>query len=180
MAEFVLRTHDIKEDGTTLTYEVRPAWLAAQLEGTDLSADSDGDPGVVELTATKSGADVVLRGEVRARLIAPCARCLFPVVLDLAADMTTLMTAMGAGLRPEPDEDDTTPEELAREYFHGDEIVLDELVRENLILEVPMQVHCTQPECVERWEPDPGSRPPRMPDPRFAALATFKEKLGKD
>ena len=179
MAEFVLKTQDILDDGRSYAFEVRPSWLATQLEGTDLTADTDGPTGTVELTASKSGADVVLRGHVQARVVATCARCLKPIPLDLTGDLTSLMTATGARLRPEPDTEDLTPEDLAREFFTGDEIVLDDLVRENLILEVPMQPHCADPECIARWDNKGESSEVRAPDPRLAALAALKDKLPK-
>src|SRR4030065_464925 len=54
------------------------------------------------------------------------------------------LAARARGLRPEADELELTPEDLDREFFTGDRIVLDDLVREQLILEAPMQPLCRQ------------------------------------
>ncbi len=56
--------------------------------------------------------------------------------------------APGKGKHPSPpeddDADDLASDELEREMFVGDAIVLDALVREHVILEVPMQPLCRE------------------------------------
>ncbi len=175
MAEFPLKIKDFEDAPKEYRFAVSSVWLAGQLEGTDLSADPQGPEGEVTITASKSGEDVVIQGGARARLVAPCARCLEEVALDLEADLTMLMVRASTDSAQEVTAD-LTPEELAKETYTGDEIHLDEIVRENLILEVPMQVHCTDPACVARWD-GAGASAKRAPDPRLAGLAALRHKL---
>jgi uncharacterized protein len=144
MAEYVLNVQDIDETGRTYVFPVRRPWLTSVLEGTRIGADASAPEGSLELRAHKQGADVVLHGRVRAGLVTECARCLEDAHVAVDTLVASLLTARGAELRPEPDEVELTPEELDREFFQGDRIVLDDVVREHLLLEVPIQPLCSE------------------------------------
>jgi uncharacterized protein len=144
MAEYVLNVQELDETGKTYVFPVRRAWLTHVLEGTQVGADPAADEGRVEFHAHKQGADVVLHGHVKAGLLTACSRCLEDARLTVDTPLTTLFTARGEDLRPEPDEVELSPEELAREFFSGDRIALDDIVREHLLLEVPIQPLCSE------------------------------------
>ena len=186
MAEFVLNVHDIDEDGKDYSFPLTPAWLDVALAGCELRADTSGGLGVgaVAVHAQKSGADIVVNGTVHATLVAQCNRCLADAPVAIVAPVVALLTARGPGLRAEPDELDLTPEDLDREFFTGDRIVLDDLVREQLILEAPMQPLCRE-DCPgiavpEHLRPPPDvaatDGPGRPMDPRLAPLLALKQK----
>ncbi|MGE0785309.1 MAG: DUF177 domain-containing protein [Sandaracinaceae bacterium] len=143
MAEFVLNVHDIAETPKDFEFPVSDAWLRGALEDTDLRA---GHEGALKISAHKQGRDVVINGRLTAGLVGECARCLNDANLEVDTRFATLLVARGAELRAAPDEAELTPEELDREFFTGETIVLDASVREQLLLEVPMQVLCTD-EC---------------------------------
>lgn len=186
MAEYVLNVQDIDETGKTYVFAVRREWLVHVLEGTRIGADPTAPEGRVEVHAHKQGADVVLHGRVAAGLVAECARCLEDAHLAVDTEISSLLTARGATLRPEADEVELTPEELDREFFSGDRIVLDDLVREHLLLEVPIQPLCSE-ECPGIPVPAAVAGPADLRqvgqgvDPRFApllALAQARPELG--
>ena len=184
MAEFLIRIPDIEKGRTEHTFPVRAAWLLGQVENTDLSADASREDGALEVSTHFSGTDILVRGQVRAHLIAECARCLGEVLLEIEVPITALLTHRDPDAPPVEDQE-ITPEDIEKEYYSGDEVVLDELVRETLILEVPMQPHCDDPACKARWEGDryrgEGAAPeeeaePEI-DPRLAPLQAFLGKL---
>ena len=144
MAEFVLRVQDLDEAGKDYSFSVTRDWLARVLADTDVAAAEEADDGSLEFHAQKQGEDVVVHGRLKAHLVAECARCLSDAAIDVDMDFGGLFTARGANLRPEPDEVDLTPEDLEREFYSGDEIVLDDVVRENLLLEVPIKPLCDE------------------------------------
>lgn len=144
MAEFVLKVQDVDEAGKDFDFPVTRAWLARVLAGTDIGANEGAEDGRLTFRAQKQGADVIVHGHVRASLIAQCARCLADAPIDVDVDMASLFTARGGDLRPEPDEVELTPEDLEREFYSGDQIVLDDVVRENLLLEVPIKPLCDE------------------------------------
>lgn len=143
MPEFVLSVQDIDEVGKSYTFPIRRDWLASVLAGTDVKADERAPEGRFELHAHKQGADLVVRGRVSSALVTACSRCLEDASISVDTEVVSLLTARGPELRPEPDELELTPEDLDREFFTGDQIVLDDLVREHLLLEVPIQPLCT-------------------------------------
>ena len=87
-----------------------------------------------------------MRGRLRARYLAECYRCLGDARVEVDTDLTALLSPRGAGVRPQPDEEELGPEELDREFYSGDRIVLDGIVREHLLVEAPMQPLCA-PDC---------------------------------
>lgn len=80
---------DIDVAGVGLEAELPPSWLDAQLE--EASAVALG-PGRVSARLSSSGrADVVVRGEVDAKVRVPCARCLGPAELTLHGELSLLL-----------------------------------------------------------------------------------------
>jgi uncharacterized protein len=80
---------DIDVAGIGLEAELPPSWLDAQLE--EASAVALG-PGRVSARLSSSGrADVVVRGEVDAKVQVPCARCLGPAELELHGELSLLL-----------------------------------------------------------------------------------------
>lgn len=150
MAEFEIKVHELEAGGKQYDFSLRPAWLDASLglreapAGESVRADSNEPEGAVSVWAEKSGEDVIVRGRVRTRLRAECSRCLGDALLPVDTELSALFTARRDALRPVTDEDELTPEELETEFFSGDTVVLDSLVREHVLLEVPMQPLCSE------------------------------------
>ena len=172
--EFVLDVHEIDEAPKDYAFALSRRWLAEALEGTGVRARSEVD-GALELSAHKQGADVCIRGTLRAELETACARCLEDAAISVDASLFRLLTARGANLRPEPDEAELTPEDLDREFFSGERIVLDPIVREQLLLEVPIKPLCA-PDCAGIAIPETLAGPAELRegadgvDPRLAPL----------
>ncbi len=176
--EFVLHVPDIDEAGKHYHFPVRREWLTSVLKGTEVSADEQAPEGELDIRVHKQGADILLRGHVTVGLVTECARCLAPAKIKADADLTSLLTARGSDLRPEPDEVELTPEEIEREFFTGDQIVLDEVVREHLLLEVPIKPLCTE-DCPGIPVPAAVAGPVETTggvDPRLAPLLKLVEK----
>jgi uncharacterized protein len=139
----------------------------------DHEATALGPDGKLDLRVSKSGQDVVVRGHLRADLVAPCSRCLEPATIHVDKEISVLAvpaadlppppkgsasathgadaSGKGAGgkgkSRGKDDEDDDrtldpdAPEVLP---FSGDVVVLDGVVRDELILETPMTPLCSE------------------------------------
>ncbi|MEM9187619.1 MAG: DUF177 domain-containing protein [Myxococcota bacterium] len=178
MAEYTIKVSDLDESPKALRFPIRREWLAAELQGTDFSPGPES--GEVSISAHLSGDDVIVTGTAQSGLVVPCARCLEDVSLALEVNLGLLFSPTGPQTRPTAEEAELTPEEIAQEFFEGDEIVLDSIVREGLILEVPMQPHCTRPECLRRWEGGvkEATREAAL-DPRLSPLLALKEQLAK-
>jgi uncharacterized metal-binding protein YceD (DUF177 family) len=89
-ALFSVAVADLDRGDRELDEEIPVEWLAKALEGTE--ATPRGTPGRVEVSLSKSGREVMVRGHARAAVTMPCARTLDPVDFDLDADMFLLLT----------------------------------------------------------------------------------------
>jgi uncharacterized protein len=186
---------------------IRAAWLRGTLEETEVhAADRDGE---LDVRLSRSGTDVVVRGTVAADLVVPCSRCLEPTLVPVRAEVSILAVPKGAttSLRGEAskgggaggrdgkgkvtkkdkkpkddgDLDDTevSPDEADVLVYEGDHLVLDELVRDELLLGIPMIPLCS--EACPGISPGPSAKDeetgsdPRI-DPRLLPLLKLKDK----
>src|SRR5262249_35697614 len=135
-------------------------WIRGALE--DHEATAAGSDGELDVRVSKSGNDVVVHGTLKAELRVPCARCLEPVRLPIAQTVSVLMVPKSA-MKPAHCDDkgggggsggeyELSAEEADVLPYEGDTIVLDDLVRDELVLETPMIPLCSE-DC-------PGIRPP--------------------
>jgi uncharacterized protein len=194
MAEFEIKVQELESGGKQYDFVLSRAWLDRALaevavEGaTPLRADASKGEGEVSVFAEKSGEDVVVRGRVRASLIAECSRCLSDAAVPVASDVTALFTPRAEALRVMAEDEDLSPDELDTEVYSGDTVVLDSLVREHVLLEVPMQTLCS--ETCEGLEVPPEVRGPadltdapvregKRVDPRLAPLLELMNETKK-
>lgn len=177
MAEFVLHVHDISETEKTYDFVVRRAWLAQVLADTSISVLAAAPEGRLTMQVRKQGEDILILGRVSASLVAECSRCLEDAFVSVDTEVSGLLTARGADFRPEPDEVELTPDDLDRDFFSGDRIVLDDMVREHVLLEVPISPLC-QDDCAGIPVPEAVSGPDLASaegavDPRLAPLLSL-------
>ena len=142
MSDFVLNVHDIDEAGKDYSFPIDPSWVARVMEGCDVRADASAPSGTLEVHAQKNGHDYLVTGTASMHLIADCYRCLEDAKIDVTAKLATIYTHG----KVEDDADEEAEEQLDMEHFEGDRIALDGLVREMVLLEVPMQPLC-KPDC---------------------------------
>src|SRR5262249_51872074 len=142
MSDFVLNVHDIDESGKDYAFTIDPSWVARVMEGCDVRADANAPAGALEVHAQKNGNDYLVTGTANAHLHVDCYRCLEDAKVEVSAKIATLFTHAKVDEREDEEEEDATD----AEHFDGDRIELDGLVREVLLLEVPMQPLC-KPDC---------------------------------
>ncbi|NLL18937.1 MAG: DUF177 domain-containing protein [Clostridia bacterium] len=97
-------------------------------------------PLVVNLTLeSQKGGSISVRGDLRAVVRTVCSRCLQPIDYPVEADLEG--TFYLEGRSPEDQE-----EEFTGQFYSGDTLQLDGLIRESIYLSLPMQFLCSQ-EC---------------------------------
>jgi uncharacterized protein len=184
--EFAIPVHDLDAAGRAFSLRVRPAWLRGALEGTDV-APSD-DEGEVEVRLSKSGHDVVIRGHVRAALVVACARCLEPAHIAIREDLTALaVPAEQSALQPRGARRDARSNDPADENaasdadsipYDGETVILDDLVRDQILLGIPMIPLCSDACPGISQEPIGSSRQVTaavVVDPRLKPLLNVKK-----
>jgi uncharacterized metal-binding protein YceD (DUF177 family) len=139
VAAFVLRVRDLPEGVSEHALEILESWLREQLadlEGTEVGPG----PGSLRLEVTRQGTQVLVRGAAEVSLVLTCVRCLGTFLTRIRASLDVLMRP-GSAPRPARGEE-LGLEDLGEEVYQGEEIVLDDLLRDFLLLEVPMNPSC--------------------------------------
>jgi uncharacterized protein len=169
---FKIRLKDIPPDGLDRELPLDGPWFAAALAGID--GAWDGASGCVRLNLSRQGlTDVLARGDVRVRFTVPCARCLEPAAVAVDADFAATFVPRGSARA------DHAEDEPDVQGYAGDEIDVGDLVREQVLLGVPMTSLC-RPEC-QGLCPQCGAELNAGPcgcgelvDPRWSALKGLK------
>lgn len=99
--------------------------------------------GSVELLSHTLG-EIRVKGHLAVTMSAPCDRCLEPAVSPINSDFDLFYVPVSAGPAQEEVEIDEGDTEVG--YYNGDGLQLTEVLRELVLLAVPMQKLC-QPEC---------------------------------
>lgn len=172
MSALLLNIHDISETGKDYSFPLTSSWLASMLEGCDVQPDAAGNEGSVRVHAQKNGAEYLVTGDFEVEVVTACYRCLEDAHVHVEAEITALF-AEAATARKIADDEEVDENEIDYEVFSGHEIALDGFLREQILLEVPMQPLCKE-DCAGIPIPE-HIRPPadfgrEDVDPRLAPL----------
>ena len=181
--EFTIKSLDLDAGGRDYRFAIRSPWIRGELEGHEATATARN--GTLAVRGSKSGPDVVVHGTLDASLRVPCARCLEPFDIDVHSDVSVLYVP-GSRVKSveasgeveytlEDAEADTLP-------FDGETVVLDDLVRDELLLGVPMIPLCSDDCPGMSPAPETDAKNPsgkKEIDPRLAPLMAFRDKTRK-
>jgi len=199
---FVVSVADLDGGPKEVSFALSEDWLRDVLEPAGASPRGAGS---VTLEFTKQGCDVMVRGRADFSATLPCVVTLDPVTFDLHPEIF-LMLKPGPAAKPtgpgqlrsakqpperlpeprtpkrrkRPEEPELSGEETAPDTFQGDEIVLDDFVREFLLLELPLyprRPDLPSPEESIVSRPLAGPTGEQSIDPRLEPLAKLAERL---
>jgi len=175
--EYPIPVTELDAGGKEFQFPVRAEWVRGVMEGHE--ATSAGKDGAVSVRASKSGHDVVVHGTLDAELTVPCARCLEPAKVVVHSNLSVLYVPASSLKGTADGEDDLTDEEADTLPFEGETVALDDLVRDELILEIPMIPLCS--EACPGMSPalDPVGAGEKPIDPRLAPLLDFAARKPK-
>ena len=89
-------------------------------------------------------ADIRLRGQFSGNFEVPCARCVEPVEIPLAADFDLIFRPAAADA--EATERSITAPETEIGYYLKDSLLLEDVLREQVLLSLPVRTLC-KPDC---------------------------------
>jgi uncharacterized protein len=167
---------DIPSEGLLVEQEIPRSLFTDALERTE--ADLAATTGSVRVDLSKDREDnVFARGDLKALVTVPCASCLGPALVKISAPIKMTFVADGA----EPAESEDPLEDVDVTQHDGEEVDLGAIIREQIILALPMSPHCRD-NCAglcatcgqNKNERDCGHKAPALEDPRFAALKNLK------
>ncbi|MGB6857450.1 MAG: DUF177 domain-containing protein, partial [Terracidiphilus sp.] len=89
-------------------------------------------------------ADIRLRGRFTGNFQVPCARCIEPVKIPLDAEFDLIFRPLGADA--DVPERSITASETEIGYYQGDSLLLEDVLREQVLLSLPVRTLC-KPDC---------------------------------
>ncbi|MBZ5570328.1 MAG: DUF177 domain-containing protein [Acidobacteriia bacterium] len=125
--------------------------------------------------------DIRLNGQLATRLEMACARCLEPVVQNVERSFDLLYRPLGVDAGRE--ELSVTGAEAEISYYQGEGLLLEDAIREQVLLALPLKVICRQnckglcPQCGKNLNVEQCSCAESLEDPRWSALKDLRSKL---
>jgi len=165
--------------------ELRPLRYSAELSQQELGFDPKDvhiHGGVqVELLVEKRGYDVRVRGTLKAQVDLSCSRCLDPVRVGIASDFDQLYESNAA--HPLTGEIALREKDTDIAFFSGNTIEINDIVREQVLLAVPMKPICREdckglcPHCGRNMNVDACDCGNLFSDPRLAELSKIRNRM---
>jgi uncharacterized protein len=126
-------------------------------------------------------ADIRLRGNFSGKFEVPCARCVEPVKIPLAAEYDLIFRPVEADSEA-PERSITAPEtEIG--YYQKDSLLLEDVLREQVLLSLPVRTLCKPdckglcPRCGQNRNLEVCSCEEGPSDPRWEALAGLRSQI---
>jgi uncharacterized protein len=138
-ANLEIQLAELKDGGLRLCSALSTEWLKKRMHYCEYSAEPISAN--TDLMVEPAGNGVLLQGWVKSVLSSRCGTCLKEIIINIHADISSFLLprseAMNTG-----DDVELTPEDLDREFFDGDTIVLDDIIGDAVMLEMPMNPKC--------------------------------------
>ena len=193
----VVKIEEIREGGLELTDPVKLDLLNAALTGTT-GPDTGFRPAAPapgKVTLNKVGSDVLVRGAYDLTVKSVCKRCADDVEMKVPVQFTVNLTPAKKKAYDEDDDDTLVNDDEAakdagsfgmddadQETFDGRQIDLDPILREQVLLALPMHAVCREDckglcsQCGQYLNEKKCDCNPKGIDPRLAALKDIKLK----
>lgn len=199
--EFAVALADLENGPKNVDFPISEAWLRGALEGTQ--AEPRG-VGRLRAELSKNGRDVLVRGDVAVSVTVPCVVTMDPLPFELRPEILLLLSpsnekapaarkpaARGEaaaapgrkkkGKKAWQDEPELSETDAGRDTFSGDQVVLDDFVREFILLELPMYPRRSDLPSPGDAAIAPAPEPAGVSriDPRLSPLADLAKRLGR-
>ena len=125
--------------------------------------------------------DIRLRGRLSAELELQCARCLEPVPQNINREFDLLYRPLGTDAGR--NELSVTDAEAEIGYYQGEGILLEDVLREQVLLALPLKITCREdckglcPHCGRNLNQEECSCVAPADEPRWAALKEIRGRL---
>ncbi|RYZ09352.1 MAG: DUF177 domain-containing protein [Myxococcales bacterium] len=90
--ELVIPVADLEQGPKHVVFVLSEAWLRRALQGTDATVTA---PGKVEVTLSKTGGSVLVRGQIEADVTLPCVVTLDPVPIPVRTELVLMLSPRG-------------------------------------------------------------------------------------
>jgi uncharacterized protein len=166
----------IPEMGLALAIDLGPEWFARWHEE-DPGLDFAGARITGDVHLSKHGHDILVRGNLSGQMELVCSRCLEPFAAPAAIDFDLLQVP---GPIHAAAKEELSPEDLDLDYYTGEIVDLESILREQIILMLPLKPLCDEgckglcPYCGANRSRETCTCPTEAVDSPFAHLAKLK------
>lgn len=166
----------IPETGLAVAVDLGPEWFERwHEEDPDLEFADARITGEVHLS--KHGQDILVRGSLTSQMQLACGRCLEPFAAPAAIDFDLLLVPGPASAAAK---EELSPEDLDLDYYTGETVDLEGILREQIILMLPLKPLCDEackglcPHCGANLNRETCNCSTDTVDSPFAQLAKLK------
>lgn len=178
---------DIPEAGLELHFvSNRDGWFKHCLVDSLAELYQKEDRGRADITLLRTGLNVDCSGRMVCDCFPTCSRCLkvfrYPLDLPFHLTLAPLYESEQELKRLQKDEVELVKEDLEFAYYEGDRFDLGAILREQIILGVPMQPLCKEtckglcPKCGQNLNEGTCQCQPAQADPRWTPLQVLKKR----
>jgi len=168
----------LPDEGLRLTFSEGAKWFKGCFSATELPEFSLVKVDVTCLV-TRSGDTIYIRGEMAAQITQECDRCLEPATVPISGEFAYTLVPEKAEIA---DDLELTAQELETSYYRGDFIDLAPMICEQIVLQAPMKILCTEeckglcPHCGANLNTGSCNCRSSIVDDRLAVLKKFRVK----
>jgi uncharacterized protein len=125
--------------------------------------------------------DIRLKGSFKGNFQVPCARCVEPVEVPLAAGFDLIFRPLGVDAGAS--ERSISAPETEIGYYQGDSLALEDVLREQVLLSLPVRTLCSEdckglcPHCGVNRNNQPCTCDEGASDPRWEALSGLRSRI---
>jgi uncharacterized protein len=178
MAKHVIDLKDLSLDKVSISGSLKPGEL-------DFASESvrQLSPIEWELSAERAGAEIRITGALRTTAEIPCSRCLEPAQCEISKPFDLFFRQRDELLFDEDDEIELTEKDTRTAFFTGKELAIDEILREQMLLALPMKPLCKLDckglcsKCGTNLNIKNCNCPQEQFNPNLDALLEFKRRL---
>jgi uncharacterized protein len=167
----------IPESGLAVAIDLGPEWFARWHEE-DPGLEFAGARITGSVHLSKHGHDILVRGNLSGQMELACGRCLEPFTVPAAIDFDLLLVPGPANATAAQEE--LSPDDLDLDYYTGEIIDLESILREQIILMLPLKPLCEEsckglcPHCGANLNRETCNCSTDAVDSPFARLAKLK------
>jgi len=168
----------IPDSGKELSLDLGPEWFEHwREEDPGLEFSRAAIHGLVSLA--KHGHDILVRGHLEGELGLACSRCLEPLTAPVQADFDLLLAPAPSGEAPA--EEELSAQQLDVDFYSGETVDLEAIIREQIILLIPLKPLCQEdcrglcPHCGANRNRETCSCPAEKSGSPCASLAKLKK-----
>ena len=169
-------SQEFPPEGFDLGQDVRPTSPVLAAGRATLVEEHTGDRGTLD--------DIRIAGDLKTDLEILCARCLEPVHYPIQRQYDLLYRPQGSDFGGNK-EVEMQDKDAAISYYEGDGLELEDVLREQMLLAVPLKTVCKDeckglcPQCGRNLNTGECECAQSASDPRWEALKGLKDKLQK-